>query len=62
MHIFQEHCLIQSIQTKAIEFGITGNVYDDVNTAIDAAKQNAGKDDMIIVCGSVFLIGEVNND
>jgi dihydrofolate synthase/folylpolyglutamate synthase len=35
-------------------------VYDDVNAAIAAAKAHASKNDLIIVCGSVFLIGEVN--
>ena len=40
-------------------FGLKGNVYTDVNNALAQAKANAGKDDMIIVCGSVFLVGEV---
>jgi folylpolyglutamate synthase/dihydropteroate synthase len=26
---------------------------------LQSAKQRAGKEDMIIVCGSVFLVGEV---
>ena len=33
--------------------------YDDVNDAIRNAKQHAAATDMIIVCGSVFLVGEV---
>lgn len=39
--------------------GLTGGRYDDVNTAIAAAKRNAHRDDLILVCGSVFLIGEI---
>lgn len=47
------------LQEKAMTFGLKGNVYTDVNNALAQAKANAGKDDMIIVCGSVFLVGEV---
>jgi dihydrofolate synthase/folylpolyglutamate synthase len=48
------------LQTKAKALKLEGDVYDDVNVAIAAAKANASKNDLIIVCGSVFLIGEVN--
>jgi dihydrofolate synthase / folylpolyglutamate synthase len=47
------------LQAKAREAGLQGNVYADVNTAIATAKNKAGKNDLIIVCGSVFLVGEV---
>jgi dihydrofolate synthase/folylpolyglutamate synthase len=47
---------------KAKIFELTGESFDDVNKAIDAAKQKAGSDDIIIVCGSVFLIAEVDID
>ncbi len=50
----------QELQTKAAAFNLTGNFYDDVNMAIEAAKQNAAATDLIIVCGSVFLVGEVD--
>ena len=49
----------QELQTKAATFNLHGNFYDDVNDAIEAAKQNAAVTDLIIVCGSVFLVGEV---
>lgn len=39
--------------------GLKGKTYDDVNLSIEAAKEIADKDDLILVCGSVFLIGEV---
>ncbi|MGG9972773.1 bifunctional folylpolyglutamate synthase/dihydrofolate synthase [Ferruginibacter sp. SUN002] len=48
------------LQLKAKEFGLIGETFDNVNDAIDAAKRSAQKDDLIIVCGSVFLVGEVN--
>lgn len=47
------------LQTTAKEHGLHGKSYDDVNIAIAAAKQQAGINDLILVCGSVFLVGEV---
>jgi dihydrofolate synthase/folylpolyglutamate synthase len=49
-----------TIQLKAREQNLEGEVYPDVNTAMLAAKAKAQKDDLILVCGSVFLVGEVN--
>ena len=46
---------------KAAEFGLQGFHFDDVNEAIQAAKNHAGQNDLIVVCGSVFVVGEVNN-
>jgi dihydrofolate synthase/folylpolyglutamate synthase len=43
----------------AAGFGLKGGHYADVHAAIGAAKQHAHKDDLILVCGSVFLVGEV---
>ena len=40
--------------------GLTGKMYENVNLAIRTATQHAHKNDVILVCGSVFLIGEVN--
>jgi dihydrofolate synthase/folylpolyglutamate synthase len=47
------------LQLKAAAFNLAGNCFDDVNDAITAAKNAANKSDLIIVCGSVFLVGEV---
>lgn len=44
---------------KARAAGLEGHTYADVNTALKAAMEKAGEKDMIIVCGSVFLVGEV---
>ncbi|HMO32267.1 MAG TPA: folylpolyglutamate synthase/dihydrofolate synthase family protein [Lacibacter sp.] len=49
-----------SLQEMAQAVGLSGNVYPDVNSALAAAKQQADVDDFILVCGSVFLVGEVN--
>lgn len=45
---------------QAQEFGLTGTSFSDVNSAIKAAKENANTSDLILVCGSVFVIAEVN--
>ena len=47
------------LQQKAASHQLTGNIFDDVNEAIDNAKQKASAKDLILVCGSVFLVGEV---
>jgi len=47
------------LQSKALAAGLSGDIYPDVNTALDIARNKAGKNDLVIVCGSVFLIGEV---
>jgi dihydrofolate synthase / folylpolyglutamate synthase len=39
---------------------LSGHSFPNVNEALQAALQHAHADDMIIVCGSVFLVGEVN--
>jgi dihydrofolate synthase/folylpolyglutamate synthase len=40
--------------------GLKGNVYPTVQVAIEAALAHARPDDLILVCGSVFLAGEVD--
>lgn len=40
--------------------GLTGEGFDDVNEALAAAKAAAKKDDVIIICGSFYLIAELN--
>jgi dihydrofolate synthase / folylpolyglutamate synthase len=47
------------LQQKAREHQLTGEAFDDVNAAIIAAKQKASEKDLLLVCGSVFLVGEV---
>ena len=49
-----------SLQAKAAPFFLKGNCFPDVNIALKSAITNASKDDLIIVCGSIFLVAEVN--
>ena len=50
----------EELKIKAAAFYLKGNCFDDVNDALTTAKKNAYKKDLIIVCGSIFLVGEVN--
>lgn len=45
---------------KASMIGLKGETFPDVNSALHSALNKAHKDDLILVCGSVFLVGEVN--
>ncbi|MBA4167207.1 MAG: bifunctional folylpolyglutamate synthase/dihydrofolate synthase [Chitinophagaceae bacterium] len=48
------------LKERASVYGHEGEAYDDVNTAVKAAMGKAAKEDLIIVCGSVFVVGEVS--
>jgi dihydrofolate synthase / folylpolyglutamate synthase len=50
----------EMLKEKAAKFNLKGEAYPDVNTALTYALSVAHKDDLILVCGSVFLVGEVN--
>ena len=47
------------LQHKADAHGLKGNTYQTVNEAIAAAKKEAQATDLIVVCGSIFLVGEI---
>ncbi len=49
-----------ALKEKAAAFNLNGAHFDNVNQAIAAAKEKAAVTDLIIVCGSVFLVGEVD--
>ncbi|HET9057483.1 MAG TPA: folylpolyglutamate synthase/dihydrofolate synthase family protein [Chitinophagaceae bacterium] len=49
------------LSRAAHKIGLTGNPYPDVNAALKKALQEADKKDIILVCGSVFVVGEVEN-
>jgi dihydrofolate synthase/folylpolyglutamate synthase len=44
---------------KAEKHGLNGREYPDVNSALKEAIAVAGRNDLVVVCGSVFLVGEV---
>ena len=48
------------LKSKAEDHNLHGEIFADVNTAISFVRSKANKDDLILVCGSVFLVGEVN--
>lgn len=48
-----------SLAQKAETFGLKGYSFPEVNLALRDAMAHAHKEDLILVCGSVFLVGEV---
>ncbi|MFI5153039.1 MAG: bifunctional folylpolyglutamate synthase/dihydrofolate synthase [Chitinophagales bacterium] len=44
---------------KAKSLGLVGNAYPDVHAAVQEALHHANIKDLVIVCGSVFVVGEV---
>lgn len=54
--------LAAELQEKAAAFNLEGLTYKNVMEAIDAAKKASAAEDLVIVCGSVFLVGEVDVD
>lgn len=42
--------------------GLLGDTYSDVNLAVKTAIGNAEEKDWIVVCGSIFVVGELNLD
>jgi dihydrofolate synthase/folylpolyglutamate synthase len=50
------------LQAKSLQHGLKGNAFEDVNDAIKDAIGKAGKNDIIVVCGSIFLVAEVDRE
>jgi dihydrofolate synthase/folylpolyglutamate synthase len=50
----------QELRSLGALVGCKGEAYPDVNKALEAARSKASPDDLIVVCGSIFLAGEVN--
>ncbi|MEP6596048.1 MAG: folylpolyglutamate synthase/dihydrofolate synthase family protein [Ginsengibacter sp.] len=50
----------EELCAKAKEFDLNGVAFPEVNMALESARKNAAKEDMILVCGSVYVIGEVD--
>lgn len=49
----------EDLLAAANKHGLKGNTFKNVNAALQDALSHAHKEDMILVCGSVFLVGEV---
>lgn len=50
------------MKNKASEFNLKGNSFPDVNEALKSALENSSTKDLILICGSFFVIGEVDLD
>ena len=48
------------LMEKAEKLKLRGQSFPEVNSALGFVLQHAHADDLIIICGSVFLVGEVN--
>jgi len=44
---------------KARKIGLNGNAFPEVNTALQEVLTHAKDDDLVLICGSVFLVAEV---
>ena len=47
------------LMEKALSFGLKGDAFDDVNFARKAAEEVSSTEDLIVLFGSVFVVGEV---
>jgi dihydrofolate synthase/folylpolyglutamate synthase len=50
----------QELQQMAAAYSLQGQSYEDVNAALQQALNDASREDLIIVCGSIFLVAEVD--
>lgn len=48
------------LKALAEKHGLQGESFDDVNDALKASKTSAAEEDVIMVCGSFFIISEVD--
>ena len=48
------------LREMAAGFGLKGTDYPEVNQALAAARTEADDKDLVLVCGSVYVVGEVN--
>jgi dihydrofolate synthase/folylpolyglutamate synthase len=49
----------ERLKLKAESFGLRGAVYPSVKAALLSAQQNAGKNDLVFVGGSTFVVAEI---
>lgn len=48
------------LKERAAQHDLIGESFDDVNEALAKALREADEDDLVLICGSVFVIGEVS--
>ena len=49
----------ENLKQQAAAFGLNGEAYSSVNTALKAARNAAGIDDLVFVGGSTFVVAEI---
>ncbi len=49
----------KELQASAVSYGLHGQTYPSVGEALKAAQRAAGKDDLIFIGGSTFVVAEV---
>ena len=50
------------LKKQAAGYGLKGVSYKEVNMALENAIEKAGKNDLVLVCGSIFLVAEVKRE
>ena len=50
----------QRLKDMALAIGLHGDCFDNVNEALRLARQDAGSDGIVVLCGSFFTIAEVD--
>lgn len=51
---------VEELASKASALKLKGQTFENVNLALKAARDKAESHDLILVCGSIFLVAEVN--
>ena len=49
----------KELETQAQKLALSGTSFTSVNEALNNAKENAKKDDLIFIGGSTFVVAEV---
>jgi dihydrofolate synthase / folylpolyglutamate synthase len=49
----------ESLKAEAVKFGLSGDCYPDVKSALEKAKSGAKQTDLIFIGGSTFVVAEV---
>ena len=47
------------LKVKALQYGLSGETYEDAGSALDTAIRNASEDDLIFVGGSTFVVADI---
>lgn len=50
----------EALKAEGEKTGLSGKIFDNVNIALKEAMVKADKEDLILICGSVFLVGEAS--